>query len=115
MVAAGELGAAVLHPGYHLAFRQDVPVLLHVRMGEGDGAALSLRPADAAWLEDISAPQPCFRRSRVWMADAYALWGRGMIAQFIKSFTLWELLRGHALTLKYFFKPKATINYPYEK
>src|SRR4028119_853200 len=36
-------------------------------------------------------------------------------AQFIKSFTLWELVKGHALTLKYFFKPKATINYPYEK
>ena len=36
-------------------------------------------------------------------------------AQIIKSFTLWELVKGHALTLKYFFKPKATINYPYEK
>ena len=33
----------------------------------------------------------------------------------LKSFTLWDLVRGHALTLKYFFKPKATINYPYEK
>ena len=36
-------------------------------------------------------------------------------AHWIKSFTLWELVKGHALTLKYFFKPKATINYPYEK
>src|ERR687894_522983 len=36
-------------------------------------------------------------------------------AQILKSFTLWELVKGHALTLKYFFKPKATINYPYEK
>ncbi len=33
----------------------------------------------------------------------------------IKSFTLWEFLKAHALTLKYFFKPKSTINYPYEK
>ncbi|MFL6842163.1 MAG: NADH-quinone oxidoreductase subunit I, partial [Sphingomicrobium sp.] len=33
----------------------------------------------------------------------------------IKSFTLWEMVRAHALTLRYFFKPKATINYPYEK
>ena len=33
----------------------------------------------------------------------------------VKSFTLWEFLKAHALTLKYFFKPKATINYPYEK
>ena len=36
-------------------------------------------------------------------------------AQILKSFTLWELVKGHALTLKYFFKPKATINYPHEK
>ena len=33
----------------------------------------------------------------------------------LKSFTLWEFLKALALTLKYFFKPKATINYPYEK
>ena len=37
------------------------------------------------------------------------------VAQLIKSFTLWEFLKAHALTLKYFFKPKATINYPFEK
>ena len=33
----------------------------------------------------------------------------------VKSFTLWEFIEAHWLTLKYFFKPKATINYPYEK
>ena len=38
-----------------------------------------------------------------------------MIARTIKAFTLWEFVKAHALTLKYFFKPKATINYPYEK
>ena len=32
--------------------------------------------------------------------------------QLLKSFTLWEFLKAHALTLKYFFKPKVTINYP---
>jgi NADH-quinone oxidoreductase subunit I len=37
------------------------------------------------------------------------------IAHWIKTFTLWEFVKAHALTLKYFFKPKATINYPYEK
>ena len=41
--------------------------------------------------------------------------GRGMISRTIKAFTLWEFVKAHALTLKYFFKPKATINYPYEK
>ena len=38
-----------------------------------------------------------------------------MIARTLKAFTLWEFLRAQALTLKYFFKPKVTINYPYEK
>ena len=38
-----------------------------------------------------------------------------MIARTIKAFTLWEFLKAHVLTLKYFFKPKSTINYPYEK
>ena len=37
------------------------------------------------------------------------------LGYYIKSFTLWEFVKAHALTLKYFFKPKATINYPYEK
>jgi len=37
------------------------------------------------------------------------------VTQIIKSFTLWEFIQAHWLTLKYFFKPKATINYPYEK
>ena len=37
------------------------------------------------------------------------------LAHWIKSFTLWEFVLAHWLTLKYFFKPKATINYPYEK
>ena len=32
-----------------------------------------------------------------------------------RSFLLWELITGLALTLKYFFKPKVTLNYPYEK
>jgi NADH-quinone oxidoreductase subunit I len=37
------------------------------------------------------------------------------IAHYIKTFTLWEFVKAHWLTLKYFFKAKATINYPYEK
>ena len=36
-------------------------------------------------------------------------------AQFVKSFTLWEFVRAHIKTLRYFFKPKATINYPFER
>src|SRR3546814_13175394 len=37
------------------------------------------------------------------------------ISHLVKSFTLWEFVKAHWLTLKYFFKPKATINYPFEK
>ena len=37
------------------------------------------------------------------------------IARGVKSIFLAELMRGMALTLKMFFKPKVTVNYPYEK
>jgi NADH-quinone oxidoreductase subunit I len=32
-----------------------------------------------------------------------------------KSMLLLEFVRGHWLTLKYMFRPKVTVNYPYEK
>lgn len=35
--------------------------------------------------------------------------------KYIKSWVLYEILIGMELTLKYFFKPKVTLNYPYEK
>ena len=35
--------------------------------------------------------------------------------KYIKSFTLFELVQGMFLTLKYMFKAKVTINYPHEK
>lgn len=37
------------------------------------------------------------------------------ILNYLKSFVLFEILTGLALTLRYFFKPKVTLNYPYEK
>ncbi len=33
----------------------------------------------------------------------------------VRALLLWELISGLALTLKYFFRPKVTINYPFEK
>jgi len=39
----------------------------------------------------------------------------GAIINSLRSFLLLELGKGLFLTLKYFFKPKVTINYPYEK
>ncbi len=38
-----------------------------------------------------------------------------MIARGAKALLLSELVSGMALTLKYFMKPKVTLNYPYEK
>ncbi len=37
------------------------------------------------------------------------------IKKFFKAFSLYEILRGMFLTLKYLFKAKVTINYPFEK
>lgn len=37
------------------------------------------------------------------------------VAQFVNSFLLAEIVKGMALTFKYMFKPRVTINYPFEK
>jgi len=37
------------------------------------------------------------------------------IAHFIKTFTLWELLKGLSVTGRYLFKSKITVQYPEEK
>ena len=39
----------------------------------------------------------------------------GVLDKSAKAIFLAELISGMALTLKYFFKPKVTLNYPYEK
>src|SRR5690606_31422682 len=106
----------VRHPGLDLAVRQDLPVLLHLQLGEGHRPALPLRPTDAPGLEGLPAAEPAVRGARIRLADVHPLRSRRMsVAHLIKSFTLWEFVKAHALTLKYFFKPKVTINYPFEK
>ena len=37
------------------------------------------------------------------------------LIRLFKTFTLWELLQGLAVTLRYYFKPKVTIQYPEEQ
>ena len=105
----------VRYPGHPLAVRQDGLLLLRLQLGEGDGAEVPLRPAHAARLEDLPAAQHPVRHHHLGLADGLPLRRCGMIARTIKAFTLWEFVKAHWLTLKYFFKPKATINYPYEK
>ena len=38
-----------------------------------------------------------------------------ILIRHIKSFVLYELVKGLGLTIRYFFKPKVTLNYPNEK
>ncbi len=59
LAAPARLGAALLDPGLDLAVRQDPVLLLRVLLGEGDRAALPLRPADAAGLEGVPAVCAC--------------------------------------------------------
>lgn len=37
------------------------------------------------------------------------------VLKFLKTYLLWDIIQGHLLTLRYLFKPKVTVNYPYEK
>ncbi len=39
----------------------------------------------------------------------------GFLDRSARTVFLWELVEGFALTLKYFFQPKVTLNYPFEK
>lgn len=38
-----------------------------------------------------------------------------MLIKYLKSFFLYEIVRGMSLTLRYLFKTKVTLNYPYQK
>lgn len=38
-----------------------------------------------------------------------------LLLRHIKTWTLFEVFKGMALTLRYFFAPKVTLNYPYQK
>jgi len=39
----------------------------------------------------------------------------GMMTKTVRAFFLGELIQGLGITLRYMFKPKVTLNYPYEK
>src|SRR3546814_16300852 len=59
LAAPGELGAALCGAGLHLAAPQDRVLLLRLRLGEGDGAEVSLCPAHASGLEGVPAAVAC--------------------------------------------------------
>ena len=107
-------------PGVIWFLRQDRVRLLHVRHGEGVRAALSLRPADAARLEGVPAAvavhggggrRPCCSSSNS-RPRGCSPW---RVGQAVSSLFLKEFVSAFFLSMRYFFKPKATLNYPFEK
>ena len=103
--------------------------LLHVRDGEGLRAALPLRPADASRLEGLPADLARHGRHRCIRAEAHRVvrmtgapwfqlhWSSIMasLSQAVNSLFLKEFVGAFFLSMRYFFRPKATLNYPFEK
>ena len=113
---AASLGnrSALLGSRLGVVFPENLVLLFHLQLGEGHRTALPLRSTYAAGLEGVFAAEPVLGIFGLRLSDADEVFGMS-IAHIIKSFTLWEFVKAHALTLRYFFKPKATINYPFEK
>src|SRR4051794_545657 len=70
MAAAARHRLPLLDPRHPLAAAEDVFLFLRLRLGASDGAALPLRPADAARLEGLPAAQSHLRRPRLRLSDA---------------------------------------------
>jgi NADH-quinone oxidoreductase subunit I len=116
LVSALPHRAADLDPGADLVHRQGLLLPLHLHLGARDLPALPLRPADAAGLEGLPALQPALARADGGLPQADGDASRMMtLDRFARSFLLAELAGGMWLTLKYFFRRKVTLNYPYEK
>jgi len=93
---------------------------LHDRDGKADRAALPLRSTDAARLEGVlpmslaavvivagCCSSPALRRSEAVMSVNINATARALL--------LTEFVSAFFLAMRYFFKPKPTLNYPFEK
>ena len=121
---AGAVPALHLGAGPRMVRPQDRLPAVRLQLDQGNAAPLSLRPAHAAGLEGFPARlagmgRPHRRRAAVRRLGSEAVLGRSRIMASLdrtaRAFLLSELVTGFALTLKYMFKPKVTVNYPYEK
>ena len=114
-LAAAVPGRAVhLDPGHRLVRAQGELRVLHVRHGEGVRAALPLRPADAARLEGVLADLARHGRDRG-RRPCRSSEADMRLDQAARSIFLKEFVQAFVLSMRYFFKPKATLNYPFEK
>ncbi len=123
LAAAGQCRALHLGPRRRLVRAQGELVLLPLRHGQGLRAPLSLRSIDASGLEGLPADfADCGRRR----GGAYrvhrlrrrrrALKGSCMsLLQTANALLLKEFFGAFVLSVRYLFKPKATLNYPHEK
>ena len=111
-------------PGIFWFLLKALLAVLHVRDGEGVRAALPLRPADAARLEGVPADFACHGGDRGGRAAIHRL-GAAILTpapettmkldQTARALFLTEFVKAFFLSMRYFFKPKATLNYPFEK
>ena len=91
-------------------------------------ATISLRSVDAVGVESIFTTLACLGCGDFWIFALYGMvtqilntrllvkgYNMSSLANRIRSWVLIEIARGMWITLKYLFRPKVTINYPYEK
>ena len=130
VAVAAAFSAVHLGAGPDLVPYQGVVGGVHVLDGEGVRPALSLRSVDASGLEGLPADLAGdgggrgrrarvhrFRRELVGAAQLTE-GGKSMalrLAQSARSLFLGEFLAALTLSIRYMFRPKATLNYPHEK
>src|SRR6185437_15407949 len=127
-LAAAVVGmAAHAHSRRHLVHPEAAVRVLLQFDGEGVRAPLPLRPADAAGLESVPAAVAGVGRAHrglgfgvpAWHLGGARPWRRLMavsnLERTVRTIFLWEFVKSFALSLRYFFSPKATLNYPFEK
>ena len=108
-------------PGHLLVCGQGRVHVLHVRHGQSHRAALPLRPTDAARLEGVPAAVACDggrcrRRAAVRTRGLARNVDDGVLqCTGVKSLFLTEFVSAFFLAMRYFFSPKKTLNYPFEK
>ena len=108
-------------PGPLLVHRQDLRDPVHLHLGARDPAALPLRPADAARLEGVPAGLAALGGGDLGLPgrDRQAARLRGdpmaVLDRTARTLLWQEIVAGFALTFRYMFKPKVTLDYPAEK